>query len=58
VYEIYGGEDAPPERANLGTLLRELVAIARAVGNYQALFDKALQDQLKAQAQATIVGVS
>ena len=39
VYEIYGSEDPPPERANLGTLLRELVAIARAVGNYQALFD-------------------
>ena len=39
VYEIYGGEDPPLERANLGTLLRELVAIARSVGNYQALFD-------------------
>lgn len=39
VYEIYGDEDAPAERANLGTLLRELVSIARSVGNYQALFD-------------------
>lgn len=39
VYEIYGDEDPPAERANLGMLLRELVAIARSVGNYQALFD-------------------
>jgi hypothetical protein len=39
VYEIYGDEDPPAERANLGTLLRELVSIARSVGNYQALFD-------------------
>ena len=39
VYEIYGDEDPPAERANLGVLLRELVAIARSVGNYQALFD-------------------
>jgi superfamily II DNA or RNA helicase len=39
VYEIYGDEDPPAERPNLGVLLRELVAIARSVGNYQALFD-------------------
>ncbi len=39
VYEIYGDEEPPAERANLGTLLRELVSIARSVGNYQALFD-------------------
>jgi superfamily II DNA or RNA helicase len=39
VYEIYGDEDPPAERPNLGTLLRELVSIARSVGNYQALFD-------------------
>lgn len=49
----------------------EITAVARERGKhneifwgrefafvYQALFDKALQDQLKAQAQATIVGVS
>lgn len=39
VYEIYGDEDPPAERPSLGVLLRELVAIARSVGNYQALFD-------------------
>lgn len=39
VYEIYGDDEPPSERANLGTLLRELVRIARSVGNYQALFD-------------------
>ena len=39
VYDIYGGEDFLDERANLGVLLRELVSIARSVGNYQALFD-------------------
>lgn len=39
VYEIYGDEEPPPERPKLGPLLRELVAIARSVGNYQALFD-------------------
>lgn len=39
IYEIYGDEDPPAERANLGTLLRELVSIARSVGDYQALFD-------------------
>jgi SNF2 family DNA or RNA helicase len=39
VYEIYGGEDPPTERANLGPLLRELVSIARSMGDCQALFD-------------------
>lgn len=39
IYEIYGDEDLPAERPNSGTLLRELVSIARSVGNYPALFD-------------------
>jgi SNF2 family DNA or RNA helicase len=39
VYEIYGVDDPPQERANLGALLHELVDIARSVGNYQALFE-------------------
>ena len=39
VYEIYGDENLPTARPKLGTLLRELVAIARSVGNYQALYD-------------------
>jgi superfamily II DNA or RNA helicase len=39
VFEIYGDDEPPPERANLGTLLRELVVIARAVGDYRSLYD-------------------
>jgi len=39
VYELYGDEDSPSKRPKLGPLLRELVAIARSVGNYQALYD-------------------
>lgn len=53
VFEIYGDEEPPPEKANLGTLLRELVAIARAVGDYRALYEndtkyKSLVKNLKA----------
>jgi superfamily II DNA or RNA helicase len=37
VYEIYGDDDLSNERKSLGTLLRGLVAIAHAVGDFDAL---------------------
>src|SRR5690606_31332866 len=39
IYEIYGDEEPIEDRASMGTLLQELVAIARSVGNYKALSD-------------------
>jgi SNF2 family DNA or RNA helicase len=38
VYEIYGDDDSDGAHRSLGTLLRALVAIARSVGDYEALY--------------------